>query len=56
MAEKLQWGSNFTTNNLVINERDDIFKTFPFLNLKKMAMKELNKLVAPEENLSLIHI
>ena len=51
MAEKLQWGSNFTTNNLVINERDDIFKTFPFLNLKKMAMKELNKLVAPEENM-----
>ena len=51
MAEKLQWGSNFTTNNLVINERDDIFKNFPFLKLKKMAMKELNKLVAPEENM-----
>ena len=51
MAEKLQWGSNFTTNNLVIYEREDIFKNFPFLKLKKMAMKELNKLVAPEENM-----
>ena len=51
MAEKLQWGSNFTTKNLVINERDDIFKDFPFLKLKKMAMKEFNKLVAPEENM-----
>ena len=53
MAEKLQWGSNFTTKNLVINERDDIFKSFPFLKLKKngLVMKELKKLVAPEENM-----
>ena len=53
MAEKLQWGSNFTTKNLVINERDDIFKDFPFLKLKEsgLSMKELKDLVAPQENM-----
>ena len=53
MAEKLQWGSNFTTKHLVINERDDIFKDFPFLKLKKsgLSMTELKELVAPEENM-----
>jgi len=53
MAEKLQWGSNFTTKNLVIDERDDIFKDFPFLKLKKsgLSMKALNELVAPQENM-----
>tara|TARA_B100000131_G_scaffold12751_1_gene13162 strand:+ start:255 stop:1424 length:1170 start_codon:yes stop_codon:yes gene_type:complete len=53
MAEKLPWGSNFTTKHLVINERDDIFKDFPFLKLKKngLSMKSLKSLVAPEENM-----
>ena len=53
MAEKLQWGSNFTTKNLVINERDDIFKDFPFLKLKKngLSMTELKELVAPKDNM-----
>ena len=53
MAHKLPWGSNFTTRSLVINEKDDIFKEFPFLDLKPrgMAMKALKDLLSPKDNM-----
>ena len=43
MAKKLRWGS-FSTDDLVINQEDDIFAPFPFLSLIGLLMVKLNEL------------
>ena len=43
MAKKLRWG-HFSTDDLVVNEQDDIYESFPFLNLVGMLMVKLNEL------------
>tara|TARA_Y100001963_G_C6724874_1_gene420922 strand:- start:39 stop:1211 length:1173 start_codon:yes stop_codon:yes gene_type:complete len=52
MAYKLPWGSNFTTDDLRVDYKDDIYQDFPFLNLKEdgLQMKALTELHSPNEN------
>ena len=52
MAYKLPWGSNFSTDDLRVDYKDDIYENFPFLKLKEdgLEMKALNDLHSPNEN------
>lgn len=52
MAYKLPWGSNFSTDDLRVDYKDDIYTDFPFLKLKEngLQMKALNELHSPNEN------
>lgn len=52
MAYKLPWGSNFSTDDLCVDYKDDIYTDFPFLKLKEngLQMKALNELHSPNEN------
>ena len=52
MAYKLPWGSNFSTDDLRVDYRDDIYQDFPFLQLKEngLQMKALDDLHSPNEN------
>ena len=52
MAYKLPWGSNFSTDDLRVDYKDDIYENFPFLKLKEdgLQMKALNDLHSPNEN------
>jgi len=52
MAYKLPWGSNFSTDDLKVDYKDDIYQDFPFLGLKKdgLQMKALDELHSPNEN------
>ena len=52
MAYKLPWGSNFSTDDLCVDYKDDIYTDFPFLMLKEngLQMKALNELHSPNEN------
>ena len=52
MAYKYPWGSNFSTDDLRVDYRDDIYQDFPFLKLKEdgLQMKALNDLHSPNEN------
>ena len=43
MAKKLKWG-HFSINDLRIDHEDDIYSSFPFLNLVGMLMVKLNEL------------
>ena len=43
MAKKLKWGS-FSIKDLRIDHEDDIYSSFPFLNLVGMLMVKLNEL------------
>ena len=49
MAKKLPWGS-FTHKDLVIDEQDDIYTTFPYLELERMEMTPISELSSPNEN------
>ena len=49
MAKKLPWGS-FTHKDLVIDEQDDIYITFPYLELERMEMTPISELSSPNEN------
>jgi len=52
MADKLPWGSNFSIDDLVVDRRDDIYKDFPFLELKEdgLNMTPIGELHSPNEN------
>ena len=52
MAHKLPWGSNFSIDDLVVNQKDDIYKDFPFLKLKEdgLNMTPIGELNSPNEN------
>ena len=52
MAHKLPWGSNFSIDDLVVNETDDIYQDFPFLKLKEngLNMTPIGELHSPNEN------
>tara|TARA_B100000927_G_C16432668_1_gene456242 strand:- start:62 stop:1237 length:1176 start_codon:yes stop_codon:yes gene_type:complete len=52
MAHKLSWGSNFSINDLVVNQKDDIYQDFPFLQLKEdgLNMTPIGELHSPNEN------
>ena len=52
MAYKLPWGSNFSTDDLCVDYKDDIYTDFPFLKLIEngLQMKALNELHSPNEN------
>ena len=52
MAYKLPWGSNFSTDDLKVDYKDDIYQDFPFLKLKEdgLQMKALDDLHSPNEN------
>jgi len=52
MAHKLAWGSNFSINDLVVNQKDDIYQDFPFLQLKEdgLNMTPIGELHSPNEN------
>ena len=43
MAKKLPWGSNFSIEDLVIDHEDDIYASFPFLELEEMLMSKVNE-------------
>jgi len=42
MAKKLTWG-RFSTDDLVVDQQDDIYELFPFLNLVGMLMVKINE-------------
>lgn len=52
MAHKLPWGSNFSIDDLVVNQKDDIYQDFPFLKLKEdgLNMTPIGELNSPNEN------
>ena len=52
MAHKLPWGSNFSIKDLVVNQKDDIYQDFPFLQLKEdgLNMTPIGELHSPNEN------
>ena len=43
MAKKLAWGSNFSIEDLRVDEEDDIYITFPYLELESLEMSDLNE-------------
>ena len=52
MAHKLAWGSSFSIEDLVVNQKDDIYQDFPFLKLKEngLNMTPIGELHSPNEN------
>ena len=52
MAHKLAWGSNFSIDDLVVDQKDDIYQDFPFLKLKEdgLNMTPIGELHSPNEN------
>ena len=52
MAHKLAWGSNFSIDDLVVDQKDDIYQDFPFLQLKEdgLNMTPIGELHSPNEN------
>jgi hypothetical protein len=44
MAKRLKWGT-FSTTDLLVDSEDDIFLDFPFLDLVKMEMNNINEFV-----------
>lgn len=43
MAKKLAWGSNFSVENLSVDKEDDIYETFPYLELESLEMSGINE-------------
>jgi len=52
MPHKLAWGSSFSIEDLVVNQKDDIYQDFPFLKLKEngLNMTPIGELHSPNEN------